>query len=213
VTLHSNGTAALVFDLANPSNPVTLGPVSNLVDSVALSPDGRLVAMGVAPGSEVQVWDVAGKRLVKELPMPASSSVKVTFSPDGRWLAASGGNEPVYRLYHTGSWELRFELTGSQEQLAEPELGAFSPDGEIWAIGNPPYNTHLYSTATGRRFASLEPPHRALIASLAFSPDGATLAVMQRDSVVQLWDLRYLRQELAALNLDWDLPAYPPALR
>jgi len=144
--------------------------------------------------------------------MPASTSVKVAFSPDGRWLAASGGKEPVYRLYRTGSWELRFELTGSQNQLAEAGLSALSPDGEIWAIGNPPNNTHLYSTATGRQLAILEPPHRAAMASLAFSPDGTTLAVMQRDSVVQLWDLRYLRQELAALNLDWDLPPYAPAI-
>ena len=145
--------------------------------------------------------------------MPGSASVTVAFSPDGRWLAASAGNEPVYRLYHTGSWELRLQLTGSQDQLAEPGLSAFSPDGEIWAIGNPPHHTCLYSTATGRRLAILEPPHKAQISGLAFSPDGATLAVMQRDSVVQLWDLRYLRQELAALNLDWDLPAYPPVLR
>jgi WD40 repeat protein len=212
VTLNSNGTAALVFDLANPASPITLGSDSNLLDSVALSPDGRLVAIGAEQASRVQVWDVAGHR-VKELPMPPSTSVTVAFSADGRWLAASGGTTPVYRLYRTGSWDLRLELTGSQDQLAEPGLGAFSPDGEIWAIGNPPYNTHLYSTATGRRFAILEPPHQAQIASLAFSPDGATLAVLQRDSVVQLWDMRYLRQELAALNLDWDLPPYPPALR
>src|SRR5437660_2578137 len=31
---------------------------------------------------------------------------------------------------------------------------------------------------------------------------------MQTDSVVQLWDLRQIRQQLAALNLDWDLPPY-----
>ena len=27
---------------------------------------------------------------------------------------------------------------------------------------------------------------------------------------VQLWDLRLVRQELAQMNLDWDLPPYPP---
>jgi WD40 repeat protein len=108
---------------------------------------------------------------------------------------------------------VHLELTGSQDQLAEPGLSAFSPDGEVWAIGNPPHHTRLYSTATGRRLAILEPPHQAQIASLAFSPDGATLAVMQRDSVVELWDLRYLRRELADLNLDWDLAPYPPAMR
>jgi WD40 repeat protein len=213
VTLHSNGIAALLFEFANPSNPVTLGPFSNRVDSVAISPDGRFIAIGAAQGSAVQVWEVADRRVVKELPMPPSDFVKVAFSADGRWLTASGGNKPTYRLYRTDSWELHFELAGRADQLAEPGPGALSPDGEIWAIGNPPHHTCLYSTATGRRLAILEPPHKAQISGLAFSPDGATLAVMQRDSVVQLWDLRYLRQELAALNLDWDLPAYPPVLR
>jgi serine/threonine protein kinase/WD40 repeat protein len=213
VALHSNGTAALVFDLSDPSKHVTLDTGSNIVDSAAISPDGRMVAIAAAQGPQVQVWDVASRRVVKELPMPASMVVKVCFSADGRWLAVSGGreNEPVYRLYRTGSWELRLQLTSSQDQLAEPGLCAFSPDGEIWAIGNPPNHTRLYSTATGRRLAVLEPPHQAPVASLAFSPDGNTLAVMQRDSVVQVWDLRELRQELAALNLDWDLPPYPPA--
>jgi WD40 repeat protein len=213
VTLNSNGTAALVFDLAKPANPITLGSGSNLLDSVAISPDGRFVAMGAAQASRVQVWHIADPQMQVELPMPASGSVKIAFSPDGRWLGASAGNAPVHHLYRTGSWELRLQLTGSQQQLTEPGPGAFSPDGEIWAIGNPPDHTGLYSTATGRRLAILEPPHKAQISGLAFSPDGTTLAVMQRDSVVQLWDLRYLRQELAALNLDWDLPAYPPVFR
>jgi hypothetical protein len=59
----------------------------------------------------------------------------------------------------------------------------------------------------------LEPPHQALIASLSFAPDGANLAVVQSDSVAQLWDLRQIRQQLAALNLDWELAPCPPVPR
>jgi hypothetical protein len=28
--------------------------------------------------------------------------------------------------------------------------------------------------------------------------------------VIQVWNLRLIRQELAAMGLDWDLPSYPP---
>jgi hypothetical protein len=30
-------------------------------------------------------------------------------------------------------------------------------------------------------------------------------------ALLGLWDLRRLRERLAALGLDWDLPAYPPS--
>jgi hypothetical protein len=33
--------------------------------------------------------------------------------------------------------------------------------------------------------------------------------VLQGDQQVQLWDLRLIRQELAELHLDWDMPPYP----
>jgi WD40 repeat protein len=44
-----------------------------------------------------------------------------------------------------------------------------------------------------------------------FSPDGSQLAAAQANKQVQLWDLRLIRQELAQMNLDWDMPPYPPA--
>lgn len=28
--------------------------------------------------------------------------------------------------------------------------------------------------------------------------------------MVRVWDLRVIRKRLAAMNLDWDLPPYPP---
>jgi len=47
---------------------------------------------------------------------------------------------------------------------------------------------------------------------LAFSPDGTRLAAATNQRTLLLWDLRAVRAQLAAHDLDWDLPAYlPPA--
>jgi len=58
------------------------------------------------------------------------------------------------------------------------------------------------------RLGSLTP---ILASWLAFSPSGTQLAVATEAHVIQLWDLRKLRQQLAELGLDWDQPPYPPA--
>jgi WD40 repeat protein len=197
-------SAARVFDLENPSvSPVAL-PHSNLV-SVAISPDGRFVATtGARQGSGVKVWDVARRQVLEELPL--ARDAWALFSPDGRWLAVSGEDN---RLYQVGSWALRFKVAVSPDAASGAHASAFSPDGEIWALENSPLNTHLYATATGQRLAILEPPHQAMTHRLAFSPDGTTLAVLQHNRVVQLWDLRGIRQQLATLGLDWEQPAYP----
>jgi hypothetical protein len=41
-------------------------------------------------------------------------------------------------------------------------------------------------------------------------PDGGRLAVACEGRVVQVWDLRSIRRQLAGMNLDWDLPPLPP---
>jgi WD40 repeat protein len=56
----------------------------------------------------------------------------------------------------------------------------------------------------------LEAPVSSSVAKFAFSPDGSQLVAVQHDQQVQLWDLRLLRQELAQMHLDWDLPPYSP---
>ena len=46
--------------------------------------------------------------------------------------------------------------------------------------------------------------------SLAFSPTGDRLVIAHQPGYVQWWDLRRVREQLASLNLDWDMPPYPP---
>jgi WD40 repeat protein len=209
VQLQPTQAAAVAFDLENPSPGVSLGPHSN-IRSASISPSGRFVATGDSEGEVLKVWDVASRRLLRDLPTSGKGSA--VFSPDGRWLATDGENYRVYRLYRAGSWELRWEVTVPHERTPRFNNFAFSPDGEVWAIGNFRHGILLYSTATGRRLAILEAPNQAEFYWLTFSPDGATLAVSQRVGPAQLWDLRQVRAQLAALHLDWEAPAYTPPI-
>src|SRR5262249_44825076 len=87
---------------------------------------------------------------------------------------------------------------------------AFAPDSKILAILRNARLVQLIDVATGQELASLASPDPQRIGHLAFSRDGSRLSAACGDGVIQLWDLRSRRQQLAALGLDWGLPPYPP---
>jgi len=158
------------------------------VNSVAFSPDGRILAVGDNRG-DVGLWDVAtGRRTVLAEGSPVYG---VAFSPDGRTLAVGDARGDV------GLWDV---ATGRRTvTLAEGTLVnsvAFSPDGRILAVGDARGDVGLWDVATGRRTAILA--EGSTVASVAFSPDGHTLAVGDVGGSVGLWDLA-TRQRTATL--------------
>jgi hypothetical protein len=48
-----------------------------------------------------------------------------------------------------------------------------------------------------------------VISWIAFNRDGTQLAVALATGPLQLWDLRLIRKQLASMNLDWEMPAFP----
>jgi WD40 repeat protein len=202
-------TRALVLHPAGGAR-VELGPHPQIART-AVSPDGHWVATSTFLGrqSTVKVWDAIRGQFVCDLPGEGlSGDARVAFSPDGRWLVLGTARE--YRCYRVGSWQLgRTHPRERAENMPAP--AAFAPDGRILAILQSPHLVQLIDVATEKELLTLTSREPQRIEHLAFSPDGTRLSAACTDGVIQVWDLRYLWQQLADLGLDQDLPSDPPA--
>ncbi|MBI1918277.1 MAG: WD40 repeat domain-containing protein [Planctomycetes bacterium] len=140
--------------------------------SVALSPDGRLLATVPRPvnvsTTPVHVWDVATGRLLRVI--------------DGEEIE---GRPQVPAIGH-----------GSAVAQA-----AFSPDGlTLASAGLHDGTVRLWDVLTGKQLVRLE-GHDGGVTSVAFAPDGRTLASGGFDTTILLWDVRKFVKPAAAKDL------------
>ena len=191
---------AIVVDLDGPPlNRRGLPPGGVGLATIALSPDGRWIATGTYGGRGIRVWDLASNE-TRELTGEAGNGF-VAFSPDSRSLVTSLNG---YTRWRVGTWE-RSEI----RRASGDGPIAFTPDGKMLAITTNGTSIHLLDTTTFEELAVLTAPNLAPLTWFCFSPDGAQLAAATASHMVQLWDLRTIRRQLAEMNLDWDRVRHP----
>ena len=158
--------------------------------NVAVSPDGRFLGSSGLDGA-VRLRDAADGAV-------AWSSEKfdgvigcVTFSPDGRFLAAVNtslaADGTVASEVHI--WEVRAHKLVNTFRVEQAEVSnlAFSPDGRRLAWSGSGGRAEICGVADGRTLQTLR-GHIAAVGGLAFSAAGKRLATGSADRSVKVWD-------------------------
>ena len=148
--------------------------------SLALSPDGALLAACCLGPAEVRLWRTDTGASAGTLPGHAAGFLNVTFSADGRKLAAAASDGSV------GLWDVpgRRELRQWRERGTIARALAFSPDGTLLATGDADHAVRLWLVeppAPQPAITNVTPP-------LAFSPDGHWLATGLGTNGIAVWN-------------------------
>jgi hypothetical protein len=164
------------------------------VTAVAWSPDGRLLARGST--AQVFLWhSVTGEELT---PLPAAPGqvLGLSFSPDGRFLAAATGDlaEPL-KPSEVTVWEVasRKEVLAFREHTSLAQSVAFAPEGAAGARGRRVASSaydgtiKLWDAFTGKVEHTLRGQGRNVWV-VCFSPDGTRLASCGGGGKVWVWD-------------------------
>ena len=170
----------ILWDVATGARTATLIGHTRSITSLAFSPDGTTLASS-SWDETVHLWNVAPGTHKTTLTAHTEGISNIAFSPDGRTFVSSSFNEDKVILWDVGTWQQKAAFN------TDINCFAFSPDSSTLATGSWRGELHLWDVASGTHKAEFL-GHPSGIFSVAFSPDGKTLASGGVDKLY-LWDI------------------------
>jgi WD40 repeat protein len=193
----------LTFRTAPPFEAIRFTKALRLGVEPHICSDGRWVATITPRYDHIQIFDGRSGEVLTNL--PTKRAWNCAFSPDSRWLAAMQLDSMT--VWNTSDWSVHRRVPHPPEDFAHGL--EFNPDGRILATFASDWKVRLVNFETGEELG--QPPAGRLTTSVRFNATSDRLAVANESGYYQLWDLRRVREQLASLHLDWNLPPYPPS--
>ena len=176
----------------------------SIIRSIAFNPDGSLMASG-SQDNTIMLWDMKTRQPLKKLSGHLNSLTNVAFSPDGRILA-SGSEDTTIILWDVEKGQAIGQPLSGHSRIVRSV--AFNPDGKTLASGGDDGKIILWDVQTRDIVGELQIEYidpglnikvSSPVLSVAFSPDGSTLASGDYGKHVTLWDVK-TRQPIQILS-------------
>ena len=174
------------------SNKVKLNGHRDVIQSIAWSPDGKLLAAGGF--RKVSLWKSSDWLLAGEIDDLPGRVTALAFSLDGKTLISASnasGQEGEISMWQSDGLDKRLGWSAHDGAIYDISL---SPDGKSLATAGGDKLIRLWNMADGKQLKQIE-AHSAPIMSLAFKPDGTAIASGAADKELKIWDIKTREQK------------------
>ncbi|MBZ9848860.1 WD40 repeat domain-containing protein [Mesorhizobium sp. CA14] len=169
---------------APPAQPTALEGHRDAVVWLAVSADGHEI-LSASTDRMIKLWDIDGKRLIRDLGQHKDMARTALFMPDGRTaLTAGDDGEIVLRQLSDGT-VLHVFSSGANGGVRQLKI---SPDGKRAVSGHDTGSVVVWDLGKGAVLRVL-PGHDWSVSSVAISPDGTRALTGSIDGELKLWDI------------------------
>ncbi len=154
------------------------------INSVAFSPDGKIIAGGSTDGN-VKLWETDSGKQIRSLIRHPYPIISVAFSPDGNILSAGSDSGSI------ALWDMNYKekIRTLGEHEGKVWSIIFSSDGKFLVSSSEDKTIRLRDMESGKEMKVLR-GHTGSVNSIALSRDNKILASGSSDGTIIIWDIK-----------------------
>ncbi len=152
--------------------------------SLAISPDGELLASGNSSGT-IKLFNRQNKDRKKILSQEQNVIRALVFRPNTNQLISGDGDGNI-QVWNRQNSDLERQLQGHSASIWSL---AISPDGQTLVSSSEDESIRIWNLTTGEANAIIF-SHDTVVYAVAFSPDGRVFASAGKDKRIKIWDAK-----------------------